>query len=131
MGPNASKVAALAEMPIPTYIKQLRSLLRGLSFYRKFLPSLAKQFRPLNFLLKKGAKFEFTLKKENAVHALIAKLSEDPFWLSLIGLLQMTVHVPSGYATTLASMVLVPLSSKNKRTVLLAPFFTSAGIRFQ
>ena len=36
--PNDARVAALARMPMPTDIKQLRSLL-GLSYYRKFLPN--------------------------------------------------------------------------------------------
>lgn len=39
ISPNALKFAALAEMPKPKDIKQLRSLWGGLSYYRKFLPS--------------------------------------------------------------------------------------------
>ena len=38
--PNDDRVAALTRMPMPTDIKQLRSLLGGLSYYRKFLPRL-------------------------------------------------------------------------------------------
>ena len=38
--PNDDRVAALTRMPMPTDIKQLRSLLGGLSYYRKFLPNM-------------------------------------------------------------------------------------------
>ena len=44
--PNDDKVAALTRMPISSDIKQLRSLLGGLSYYRKFLPNLARRIRP-------------------------------------------------------------------------------------
>lgn len=62
ISPNASKITALAKTSTPEDIKQLRSLLGGLFYYRKFLRSLAKQVGPLNLPLTKGAKFEFTLK---------------------------------------------------------------------
>ena len=50
--PNDDKIAALAQMPMPRDIKQLRSLLGGLSYYRKFLPNIAKM-RALNHVLTK------------------------------------------------------------------------------
>ena len=51
--PNDDKIAALAQMPMPRDIKQLCSLLRGLSYYRKFLPNIAKRVRSITSLLKK------------------------------------------------------------------------------
>ena len=45
--PNDDKIAALTRMPMPREIKQLRSLLDGLSYYRKFLPNMAKRVRPI------------------------------------------------------------------------------------
>lgn len=44
--PNARKVAALAKMPMPKDVKQLRSLMGGLSYYRRFLKNMAKRVRP-------------------------------------------------------------------------------------
>ena len=38
--PNAEKNSALTLMPIPRNLKQLRSLLGGLSYYRRFLPQI-------------------------------------------------------------------------------------------
>ena len=45
------KVAALPCMPMPADIKQLRSLLDGLSYYPKPLPSMARRIRPITTLL--------------------------------------------------------------------------------
>ena len=54
--PNDDKIAALARMPMPRDIKQLRSLLGGVSYYRKFLPNMAKRVRLITALLKKESR---------------------------------------------------------------------------
>ena len=76
--PNDARVAALARMPMPTDIKQLRSLLGGLSYYRKFLPNMAYHIRPVTVLLEKGAAFEFASAIENTVRTLLAELAAPP-----------------------------------------------------
>ncbi|CAB1096864.1 unnamed protein product [Ectocarpus sp. CCAP 1310/34] len=38
---NGAKVSALTKLPMPKDVKQLCSLLGGLSYYRKFLPNMA------------------------------------------------------------------------------------------
>ena len=76
--PNDDRVAALTRMPMPTDIKQLRSLLGGLSYYRKFLPNMARYIRPITALLKSGAAFEFTSAMEDTVRALLAELAAPP-----------------------------------------------------
>ena len=76
--PNDDRVAALTRMPMPTDIKQLRSLLGGLSYYRKFLPDMARLIRPITALLKKDAAFVFTSAMEDIVRALLAKLAAPP-----------------------------------------------------
>ena len=60
--PNDDRVAALTRMPMPTDIKQLRSLRGGLSYYRKFLPNMAYHIRPITALLKKGYRVRFHLR---------------------------------------------------------------------
>ena len=77
-------------MPMPPDIKQLSSLLGGLSYYRKFLPNMAKRVRPIMSLLKKGATFSFTPPMEEAVCALLAELAAPPIlvfldWNAVIG----------------------------------------------
>ena len=76
--PNDDKIAALAQMPMPRDIKQLRSLLGGLSYYRKVLPNMAKRVRAVTSLLKKGAVFDSTPPMETAVCAFLAELAAPP-----------------------------------------------------
>ena len=76
--PNDARVAALARMPMPTDIKQFRSLLGGLIYYRKFLPNMAYHIRPVTALLKKGAAFEFASAMEDTVRTLLAELAAPP-----------------------------------------------------
>ena len=76
--PNDDRIAALTRMPMPSDIKQLRSLLGGLSYYRKFLPNMARLIRPITALLKKGAAFDFTSAMEHTVRTLLAELTAPP-----------------------------------------------------
>ena len=73
--PNDDKIAALAQMLMPRDNQQLRSLLGGLSYYRKFLPNMAKRVRSITSLLKQGAMFNFTPPMKAAVRALLAELA--------------------------------------------------------
>ena len=41
IAPDPGEVEALRKLPISTNVSQLRSLLGGLSYYRKFLPKMA------------------------------------------------------------------------------------------
>ena len=54
--PNAEKVSALINMPMPTDVKQVRALIGGINHYRKNLIDLSKKLRPINPLLRKGVK---------------------------------------------------------------------------
>lgn len=76
--PNAKKVEALTDMPMPTDVKQLRSLLGRLSYYRKFLPNLSKQLRSATALLKRRASFHLSRVMEDTFRGLLAQLVELP-----------------------------------------------------
>ena len=76
--PNDDTITALTRMPMPRDIKQLPSLLDGLSQYRKFLPNMAKRIRPITALFKKRVTFGFSPSMEEAVCALLAKLAAPP-----------------------------------------------------
>ena len=73
--PNDDRVAALTRMPMLTDIKQLRSLLGGLCYYRKFLPNMARRIRPITVFFKKGVAFDFTSTMGDTVRALLAELA--------------------------------------------------------
>ena len=76
--PNADKVSALTLMPMPSDLKQLRSLLGGVSYYRKFLPDMSKRIRQITALLKKGVNFLFTPSMEVIVRDMLAELADPP-----------------------------------------------------
>ena len=124
--PNDDLVAALTRMPIPTDIKQLRSLLGGFSYYRKFLPHMARHIGPITALLKKGVAFDFTSAMEDTVRALLAELAVPPIlvfpvWDAIIDTSRpFCLHCD---ASTLASE---PPSNKNNRMAPCAPSSTSA-----
>ena len=76
--PGAPKVEVLMKNPMPEDLQQLRSLLRGLFYYRIFLRDMAKRIRPITSILKQGVKFAFTPAMEAIVRELIAELSTPP-----------------------------------------------------
>ena len=76
--PNAKKVSALINMPIPTDVKQVRALIGGINYYRKFLPDLSKRLRPINSILRKGVEFAFTPVMEKLVRDTLTELATPP-----------------------------------------------------
>lgn len=76
--PNSNEVAALAKMPMPETVTQLRAKLGYLSCYRKFLPNMAEKVRSLSSLLNKEAMFVFTDEMELIVRGLLADLATPP-----------------------------------------------------
>ena len=90
--PNAEKVSALINMPMPTDAKQVRALMGGINYYRKFLPDLSKRLRPINSLLRKGVKFAFTPVMENWCETPWRSLRLRRFWFFPIGMLSPTGH---------------------------------------
>lgn len=57
--PDPGNVEAMTKLPMPSNVRQLRSVLEALSNYGTFLPQVATITRPLNNLLKKGVTFVF------------------------------------------------------------------------
>ena len=75
VGPNPDRVKATREMPMPQNVSQLRSLLGALLCYRRQLPKMAARTRPLNSLLRKGVKFEFSPHHDRIVREMLDELS--------------------------------------------------------
>ena len=59
------KISAIVEAPMPTNVQQLRSFLGLLNYYRKFLASI---IQPLNDLLRKNKRWEWTDECSQAVN---------------------------------------------------------------
>jgi len=54
--PNACKVESVKNFPTPKTVKQLKSFLSLVGYYRKSIPQFGKIAAPLHKLLKKDAK---------------------------------------------------------------------------
>ncbi|CAB1115089.1 unnamed protein product [Ectocarpus sp. CCAP 1310/34] len=78
VSPDGVEVRALTHMPPPTNVKQLWSLLGGLSYYRKSLEYLATKVRPLNSLLKQGVPFKYIPGMVKVVKTLLSELARPP-----------------------------------------------------
>ena len=65
-------------MPMPTDVSQLRFLIGGFSYYRKFLANLAKRLERATDLLKQRTPFCFTEEIGRLVGSLLHELSEPP-----------------------------------------------------
>ena len=77
--PNAKKADALRKLPImPNNVSELRSLLGGLSYYRKFLPTLSRRLQQVTKLLIKGVYFAFTAEMETAIREILQVLTKPP-----------------------------------------------------
>ena len=76
--PDAKQVNALRKLPMPNNVSELRSLLGGLSYYRKFLPNLSKRLQPITRLLKKDVPFSFNAEMEGVVQKILKVLTKPP-----------------------------------------------------
>lgn len=76
--PSEPLVRAIAALPPPTNVTQLRSFLGKVSYYRKFLPHLATTAAPLHALCRKEAPFRWTPACDKAFHTLRQALQEAP-----------------------------------------------------
>ncbi|XP_056132822.1 uncharacterized protein K02A2.6-like, partial [Lampris incognitus] len=63
---SPEKERAVVEAPAPTNVSQLRSLLGMINYYGRFIPDLATNLQPLNALLHKGKKWQWTTACEAA-----------------------------------------------------------------
>jgi Reverse transcriptase (RNA-dependent DNA polymerase) len=72
---DAVKLEGIRDWPVPTTLKQTRSLLGFGNFYRKFIFHYSELARPLNDLTKKDKKFEWTTECQDVG---LCNLSHNP-----------------------------------------------------
>ncbi|XP_062703979.1 uncharacterized protein K02A2.6-like [Aedes albopictus] len=75
--PDPEKVAAIAKMPPPTDVSELRSFLGAANFYGKFIPEIHRIRQPLDELLKKDRKFVWSSQCQNAFDSIKSVLQSD------------------------------------------------------
>ena len=57
---DPERVESIKKVPLPQNLKALQSFNGQINFIRRFIPNLAELMKPLQKLLKKDAKFEWT-----------------------------------------------------------------------
>ncbi|KAL2077680.1 hypothetical protein ACEWY4_027184 [Coilia grayii] len=72
---SPDKIRAIVDAPMPTDISQLRSFLGLINYYGRFVPNLSMLLHPLNALLHKGVKWEWSMKADEAFREAKEKLS--------------------------------------------------------
>lgn len=76
--PRRQKVEALVSFPRPTSRKQVQSFLGLGGYYRRYIPHFASLSACLSDLLKKGTKFEWDEKAEQAFLDIKSRLASQP-----------------------------------------------------
>ena len=67
---DSVKLGGIRDWPTLTTVKQVRSFLEFGNFYQKFIFHYSDLTRPLNNLMKKDKKFEWTIKCQEAFDTL-------------------------------------------------------------
>ena len=75
---DPAKTKVIREFPTPRHANDVRSFLGMCNFFRKFIPKFAHIANPLNQLLRKDAKFQWTDACQEAFDTLKQKLVEPP-----------------------------------------------------
>jgi len=75
---DPSKVQEVMDWKPPTSVHQIRSFLGLVGYYRRFIPDFSRIAKPMTKLLKKGVKFVWDDKCEEAFHTLRAQLTTAP-----------------------------------------------------
>lgn len=78
VGTDPSKIAAIAQWPVPANAKELRSFLGLAGYYRKFVRNFAVISKPLTELLKKQSVFVWTGHHDKSFSALKSALCTAP-----------------------------------------------------
>ena len=72
------KTKAVAEWPVPTSLKEVRSFIGLASYYRRFVKGFAALAAPLHALTKKGQSFVWTADAQSSFDALKEALTSPP-----------------------------------------------------
>jgi ribonuclease HI len=75
---DPSKVQEVMDWKPPTSVHQIHSFLGLAGYYRRFIPDFSRIAKPMTELLKKGVKFSWNEKCEEAFHTLRALLTTAP-----------------------------------------------------
>lgn len=75
-------INAISRINLPSSQKELRSFFGKINFVRKFITGFAEIVKPLNEMLKKGAKMEWTLSSKKAFEEIKLAIVNAPVLVS-------------------------------------------------
>jgi len=75
---DPKKVSSIMEWPIPKNVKDVQSFLGLANYYRRFISGFADLAQPLNSLLKKDAKFDFSNECKDSFSDIKSKFASAP-----------------------------------------------------
>ena len=75
---DPGKLKGIQDWPAPTMVKQVRGFLGFGNFYRRFIRGFSEIAQPLNELLKKDKKFEWTAECQRAFENLKTRFTSKP-----------------------------------------------------
>jgi len=75
---DTTKLKGIRDWPIPTTVKQVRGFLGFGNFYRCFIRGFCDLAQPMNGLLRKDRKFEWTDKCQKSFETLKQRFTEEP-----------------------------------------------------
>jgi hypothetical protein len=84
---DPEKVQEVMDWKPPTTVRQIRSFLGLAGYYRRFIPDFSRIAKPMTELLKKGVKYDWSQKCEDAFHTLRQHLTTTPNPLRFIAML--------------------------------------------
>jgi hypothetical protein len=75
---DPEKVQEVMDWKPPTTVWQIRSILGLAGYYRRFIPNFSRIAKPMTESLKKGVKYEWSQKSDDAFHTLRQHLTTAP-----------------------------------------------------
>ena len=76
--PNKEKTDAINKLEPPTNAKALKSFLRAIQYFAKFIPNLSEKTDNMRQLLKKGTKWEWTIDRNSDFNKIKQELTSLP-----------------------------------------------------
>ena len=76
--PDDDNVKAISELERPLNVSQVRTFLVAIGYYRRFVPGFARLERPLALLLKRNAKWAWTVECDEAFSKLKYAVVNSP-----------------------------------------------------
>jgi hypothetical protein len=90
---DPSNIAIIVDLPPPTLVRQLRTAFGHTGYYKKFIKGYAQITTPMEKILKKDNKFQWTKECQQSFDTLKQKMVTTPILVFLDWSKEFNVHV--------------------------------------